>query len=186
MTRPTKMPRYRRYWVQGGTYFFTVNLLERQSSLLTDHIGLLRQSVAVTKQRLPFHIDAFLVLPDHLHAVWTLPDGDSDFATRWRLIKFGFSKALPATERLSAVRKARSERGVWQRRFWEHAIRDERDYAHHVDYVHLNPFKHGLVARVSDWPYSTFHRYVAQGRYPLDWCGDGEIMLRAGEEIGGE
>ncbi|QGX39774.1 REP-associated tyrosine transposase [Permianibacter aggregans] len=175
------MPRYRRYWLEGGTYFFTVNLLERQSSLLTEHIALLRQSVAITKQRMPFHIDAWVVLPDHIHAVWTLPEGDCDFSTRWRLIKFGFSRAQASTERRSNARSARAERGIWQRRFWEHAIRDEQDYANHVDYVHFNPLKHGLVARVADWPYSTFHRYVADGRYPPDWCGSREVSFPTGE-----
>ena len=104
----------------------------------------------------PFEIDAFVVLPDHLHAVWTLPPGDSDFSARWRLIKSGFAKTLPKQERLSAVRRARSERGIWQRRFWEHLIRDEVDYARHVEYCVVNPLKQRLVTRVSDWPYSSF------------------------------
>ncbi|WP_346425844.1 transposase, partial [Methylocaldum sp. 14B] len=115
----------------------------------------------------PFHIDAWVVLPDHLHGVWTLPPGDDDFTNRWRLIKQGFSKALPSTERRSKVRVARGERGIWQRRFWEHAIRDEEDYSAHVDYCHINPVKHGYVQCVSEWPYSTFHRYVERGVYPL-------------------
>ncbi|MGY6216910.1 REP-associated tyrosine transposase [Methylolobus aquaticus] len=101
-----------------------------------------------------------------------MPPDDADFSTRWRLIKNGFSRALPRTERLSDVRKAVGERGVWQRHYWEHLIRNEADYQPQVDYIHVNPLRHGLVKRVSDWPYSTFHDYVCQGIYPADWCGD--------------
>jgi len=167
------MPDYRRYRVPGGTYFFTVNLLERfPNDLLITHIDILRNVVRDVRKKRPFVIDAWVVLPDHLHCVWTLPPGDDDFTNRWRLIKQGFSKALPITERRSAVRKARGERGIWQRRFWEHVIRNDTDYAAHVDYCHINPFKHGYVLRVADWRYSTFHRYVDRGIYPLDWSGD--------------
>lgn len=163
---------YRRIWVPGGTYFFTVNLLHRhQNALLVEHIDLLRQSVASVKARYPFVIHAWVVLPDHLHCVIQLPQGEVDFAMRWRLIKQGFSKALPANEYRSAVRRHRGERGIWQRRYWEHLIRDEADLNAHIDYVHINPWKHGLVERVSDWPYSTFHRYSQRGLYPPDWCG---------------
>lgn len=111
------------------------------------------------------------VLPDHMHCVLTLPPDADDYPLRWWLIKLLFSKSLPPTERLSAVRKRRSERGIWQRRYWEHMIRDERDYARHIDYIHVNPLKHGYVKQVGDWPYSTFHRYVAGGLLPADWCG---------------
>ncbi len=164
--------RYRRNYVEGGTYFFTVNLLERDKTLLIDHIEELREAVRFVKRRQLFYIDAWVVLPDHLHAVWTLPEGDADYSSRWREIKKRFSKAIPKEERLSVVRKQKGERGVWQRRFWEHTIKDEEDYHHHVDYVHLNPFKHGLVSRVADWPFSSFHRAVANGIYPSDWCGE--------------
>ena len=140
--------------------------------MLVDHIDALRNAVALTRQRYPFDIDAFVVLPDHLHAVWTLPPGDADFSTRWRLIKARFAKALPKQERLSAVRKARNERGIWQRRYWEHTLRDERDFARHVDYIQFNPVKHGHVTRVQDWPYSSFHRMVRLGIYPPDWAGN--------------
>jgi putative transposase len=165
------MPDYRRNWVPGGTYFFTVALLERKRDLLVAEIGLLREAVRRVKRLYPFEIIAWVVLPDHLHCVLTLPPGDADYATRWRLIKLLFAKGLPKQERLSAVRKRRKERGVWHRRYWEHTIRDERDLANHVDYVHWNPMKHGLVLRVADWPYSTFHRFVQRGVYPLDWAG---------------
>ncbi len=165
----------------GGTYFFTVALLERKRDLLVTEIGLLREAVRRVKRLYPFKIVAWVVLPDHLHCVWTLPPGDADYATRWRLIKLLFAKGLPKQERLSAVRKRRKERGVWHRRYWEHTIRDERDLANHVDYVHWNPMKHGLVPRVADWPYSTFHRYVRSGLYPPDWAGVGEADLETGE-----
>jgi putative transposase len=176
------MPDYRRAWHPGGTYFFTVNLLQRQGNdLLTRHIALLRETVRTVRQRHPFLIHAWVVLPDHLHCVIELPPGDADFATRWRLIKIGFSKALPITERLSASRARRGERGIWQRRYWEHLIRDEADYRAHMDYVLINPVKHGLVKRVADWPYSTFHRLAAAGIYPRDWAGDGEAEKEYGE-----
>ncbi len=152
------MPNYRRVYVEGGYWFFTVNLGNRRSRLLTEHIGALREAVAKVRRRLPFEIDAWVVLPDHMHAVWSLPDGDTDFPTRWRLIKTFFSRALPAIEWRTDVHKARHERGIWQRRYWEHLIRDERDYALHIDYCWFNPVKHGLVANVEDWPYSSFHR----------------------------
>lgn len=117
------MSDYRRYRVPGGTYFFTVNLLERYANdLLTRHVDILREVVRETRHRRPFHIDAWVVLPEHLHCVWTLPPGDVDNANRWRIIKQQFSKALPVTERRSAVRIARGERGIWQRRFWDHVI----------------------------------------------------------------
>jgi putative transposase len=175
------MPNYRRAFVPGGCFFFTVNLLERRRTLLVDHIAALREAVATTRQNHPFTIDAFVVLPDHLHAVWTLPPGDSDFSTRWRLVKSRFARALPKQERLSAVRAARAERGIWQRRFWEHLIRDEGDYARHIEYCCINPVKHRLVARVRDWPHSSFHRDVRAGLFPADWAGDVEITGEFGE-----
>lgn len=175
------MPDYRRNWVPGGTYFFTVALLERKRDLLVTEIGLLRESLRRVQRLYPFKIVAWVVLPDHLHCVWTLPPDDADYATRWRLIKLLFAKGLPKQERLSAVRKRRKERGVWHRRYWEHTIRDERDLVNHVDYVHWNPVKHGLVLRVADWPYSTFHRYVRRGLYPADWTFDSAAVTKADE-----
>jgi putative transposase len=176
------VPDYRRHFVLGGCYFFSVNLLERRRTLLTDHIDLLRDSVRRVKRLYPFHIDAWVVLPDHMHLVLTLPSDTDDFSVRLRLIKLLFAKGLPRTERLSASRRKRHERCVWQRRFWEHAIRDERDYAHHVDYVHLNPLKHGYVSRVRDWPFSTFHRYVQNKLLPSDWAG--ALANNAGRDFG--
>ena len=142
--------------------------------MLTDHIDLLRDSVQRVRRLYPFHIDACVILPDHLHCVWTLPPDTDDFATRWRLIKLLFCKGLPRTERLSATRQKRAERGIWQRRYWEHTLSNEQDYVNHINYIHVNPLKHGYVKRVRDWEYSTFHRYVAAGILPMDWCG--EIM----------
>lgn len=172
------MPNYRRVLHPGGTYFFTVNLLQRHGNdLLTRHIDLLREIVISVQSRHPFHIHGWVVLPDHMHCVLEFPEKDSDFATRWRLIKMGFSKGLPKTERLSKVRVNRGERGIWQRRYWEHLIRDDADFQTHMDYVHFNPVKHGLVNQVAHWPYSTFHRLVKQGVYSPDWGGGKESAL---------
>jgi putative transposase len=138
------MPNYRRALIPGGTWFFTVNLLERHGNdLLVREIDLLRDTVRRVSSKYPFLIDAWVVLPGHLHCVMTLPSGNSDFSLRWRLIKSGFSRALPRTERRSAARQAAGELGVWQRQYWEHLIRDEVDFQRHVDYVHVNPRKHG-------------------------------------------
>jgi putative transposase len=176
------MPDYRRAWHSGGTYFFTVNLLQRQGNdLLTRHIELLRAVVKSVQQRHPFTIHGWVVLPEHLRCVIELPQDDANYATRWRLIKMEFSRALPRTERLSVVRTRRGERGIWQRRYWEHLIRDERDFRAHMDYVHINPVKHGLVKCVADWPYSTFHRMVAEGMYPVSWAGGSERELGYGD-----
>jgi putative transposase len=165
------MPDYRRNRVPGGTYFFTVNLLNRRTDLLVRHIDVLRQAIADTKKTMPFHIDAWVVLPEHMHCLWTLPAGDADYAGRMKLLKTLFSKNVPKTETISAVRAAKGERGIWQRRFWERTIRDDADYAAHMDYVHFNPVKHGWANNVLDWPHSTFHHCVAQGMYPTDWAG---------------
>ena len=168
------MSNYRRNFLPGGTFFFTVTLLDRKQDLLMAHIDVLRDSVRRVRHLYPFEIVACVVLPEHLHCIWTLPEGDGDFATRWRLIKLLFAKALPRNERISAARAARNERGVWARRYWEHTIRDERDMEHHVNYIHANPVKHGCVTQVRDWPYSTFHQYVRAGVLAADWAGNTE------------
>ena|SRR5215471_7843062 len=165
------MTNYRRNIVRGGTYFFTVNLADRRLRLLTENIDLLRAAFRETRSRHPFSIDAIVILPDHLHAIWTLPEGDSRFAVRWRLIKSTFSRGLPIIEGRSASRVAKGERGIWQRRYWEHTVRDEGDFSLHVNYIHFNPVKHGHVTRVQDWPFSSFHRMVQCGIYPADWAG---------------
>ena len=169
------MPTYRRTRVPGGTYFFTVNLADRRSDLLVRHVDLLRAAVAATRARRAFTIEAWVVLPDHLHAIWTLPHGDTDFSTRWLLIKRAFSRALLANEPRSASRLRQQERGIWQRRFWEHTIRDARDFAAHIDYVHFNPVRHGLTTDARDWPFSSFHRAIARGNYPPNWSGGPDL-----------
>jgi putative transposase len=166
------MTDYRRNFLAGGRFFFTVNLADRRLRLLTDHIEKLRTAFRDTRRHHPFATAAMVVLPDHLHTIWTLPEGDADFSTRWRLIKSAFSRNLTSDERISWSRATKGERGIWQRRYWEHTIRDDNDFARHVDYIHINPVKHRLVTRVRDWPYSSFHRMVKLGVYPEDWAGD--------------
>jgi putative transposase len=164
------MPNTRRNRIAGGCYVFTVNLLDRRSDFLVAEIDALRDAVRETRRAKPFHIDAFVVLPDHLHCMWTLPPGDADFPTRWRTIKALFSRrvAHPRYRRPSLVRKR--EAGVWQRRYWEHTIRDDADYAAHMNYIHFNPVKHGLAAHPAAWPFSSFLKCVAQGVYPDGWA----------------
>ena len=176
------MTRYRRAQVEGASYFFTVNCAERHGNqLLVNHIDLLRQVFRKVKKGHSFHIDAITVLPDHLHCIWTLPAGDSDYKTRWALIKSGFSRGIPPGEKCSRSRMKRGERGIWQRRYWEHMIRDDRDYQRHVDYIHWNPVKHGWVNRVRDWPHSSFHAYVRRGALPHDWACEPAEMTEMGE-----
>lgn len=165
--------RYRRAKIEGATYFFTVNLADRSSKLLVERVGDLREVVRDVHRNHPFKIVAWCVLPEHLHAVWELPKGDADYSMRWGLIKASFSRCVPKEERIRSSRLRKGERGIWQRRFWEHLIRDERDLERKVNYTHFNPVKHGYVERVQDWPWSSFHRYVRRGWLPLDWgCAD--------------
>jgi len=166
------MSQYRRARDQGSVFFFTVVLAERPSNLLVDQIDRLRQVYRTIQRHRPFETIAICVLPDHLHALWALPDGDADFSSRWNLIKGGFSRGLDPAQARSASKVAKREKGIWQRRYWEHAIRDDSDFERHVDYIHFNPVKHGHVARVSDWPHSSFHRYVERGLLAADWGGD--------------
>ena len=161
---------YRRNRIAGGPYFFTVTLRDRKSALLVKHIELLREAVRKTKLAKPFAIDAWVVLPEHMHAVWTLPPGDADYSARWRSIKGYFSHEL-AKSLENPQRNAKGEYGFWQRRFWEHTVCDANDFSRHVDYLHYNPVKHGHVQKVRDWPYSSFHRFVAKNIYPPDWGG---------------
>jgi putative transposase len=174
------MTNYRRHFVGGGSYFFTLNLADRGLRLLTDNIDALRGAFRYTRVRHPFAIDAIVVLPDHLHAIWTLPEREPDYALRWRLIKATFSRALRRGEKVSLSRSRKRERGVWQRRYWEHMIRDEDDFARHADYIHFNPVKHGHVRRVVDWPYSSFHHLVWSGRYPAEWAGASDDSHNSG------
>ena len=174
------MPDYRRNRIPGATYFFTVNLRDRRSDLLVRHIDVLRGAVREVRGQLPLQIDAWVVLPDHMHCLWTLPEGDSDFPERWRRMKAAFTRVLPDAER-SPVKLRKGERGIWQRGYWEHTIRDDADYAAHMDYIHFNPVKHGLVTKLGDWPYSSFRRCVAAGLYPPQWLGGSIEPVETGE-----
>ena len=141
------MVRYRRNFVPGGSYFFTVTLADRRSSALVDHVAALRAAFRAGRRERPFAIDAIAILPDHLHAILTLPPGDADFSGRWRRVKGHFSSHMIASN-AAVKRHPNGKFALWQRRFWEHTIRDEDDFARHVDYIHFNPVKHGLVSRV--------------------------------------
>jgi putative transposase len=162
--------RYRRNFVAGGTYFFTVTLEDRRSRDLIDHVAALRAAFRRTRRERPFAIDAIVVLPDHLHTIMTLPKGDADFSGRWRRIKSVFSRKVAKLRGMEPNRKG--EYAVWQRRFWEHTIRDDEDFSQHFDYIHFNPVRHHLTSRVRDWKYSSFHRYVRLEWMPRDWGGD--------------
>jgi putative transposase len=165
------MPQYRRAKINGSIFFFTVVLADRSSTLLVDEIDRLRKVYRLVRERRPFETIAICVLPDHIHAIWSLPEGDADFSTRWSLIKSGFSRGLEDEPR-SPSKIVKREKGIWQRRYWEHAIRDDADLERHVDYIHFNPVKHGHVTRVVDWTHSSFHRYVERGELVADWGGD--------------
>jgi len=167
------MVRYRRNLVPGGTYFFTVTLTDRRSTVLVDHVDVLREAFRIARRELPFAIDAIVVLPEHLHMMMTLPQADIDYSGRWRRIKSLFARSV--SRHMPLQRNSRGEFALWQRRFWEHTIRDDGDFERHADYIHFNPIKHGLVTRVSDWPYSSFHRYVELGILPNDWAGEVEV-----------
>ncbi len=161
---------YRRNRIAGGTYFFTVTLRDRRSALLVARIDDSRHAFRAVKRERPFRLDAMAVLPDHLHAIWTLPAGDDDYSGRWPAIKAQFTRAAAAAG-IKLARDAKGEYDLWQRRFWKHTIRNERDLQTHVDCIHFNPVKHGCVKRVRDWPHLTFHRYVHSGLYSIDWAG---------------
>ena len=171
---------YRRARIKGGTYFFTVVTHRRRRFLCqAENVELLRNALRHVMKRHPFKIDAFVLLPDHLHCIWTLPQEDHDFSTRWRLVKSYFSRHCESQYRgeVSASRKRKKERAIWQRRFWEHAIRDDEDYARHVGFIYYNPVKHGLVRAPRDWEYSSFHRYVRAGMYDEMWGARLEISF---------
>jgi putative transposase len=178
------MVQYRRNFIAGATYFFTVTIADRHSSILTDQIDAVRAAFRVTCHERPFAIDAIVILPDHLHVVMNLPIGDADFSGRWRRIKSYFTSAI-VDQGVPVLRDRRGEFLLWQRRFWEHTIRDERDFERHVDYIHYNPVKHGLVNRVRDWPLSSFHRFVRGGDLSEDWAGSHESTAKGfGERRG--
>jgi putative transposase len=171
------MPEYRRIKTAGGTYFFTL-VTHLRRPILTNEIvrQALREGIQRARQTLPFQIEAWVILPDHLHAVWTLPPEDNNYAARWAIIKRQVStlygKQFSEIGELSESKQKRKESGVWQRRYWEHQIRDDLDFQRHMDYLHWNPVKHGYVRQVADWPFSSFHRLVVAGIYSLDWGND--------------
>ncbi len=163
---------YRRAIAPGGTLFFTVVTDRRRPILASaEAVDALREAFRSVRRSRPFEIDAIVVMPDHLHCIWTLPPGDVDFSTRWRLVKTGFTKHCPDILRRApdTARLTRGEQAVWQHRYWEHQIRDDADFARHVDYIHYNPVKHGLARSPLEWPYSSFGRYVEAGVYAPDW-----------------
>lgn len=163
------MVQYRRSRIDGGTFFFTVNLHDRRSSMRVEHIDALRNIVGDLNAKLPFDIDAMVVLPGHWHAVWTLPHDDCAYSQRIRLIKAGFTKQLLRLG-VSSDKNSPGQYNLWQERFWEYTIRDDRDFETHVNYVHINPVKHEHVARAVDWPLSTIHRYMQRGILNADWA----------------
>jgi putative transposase len=165
------MSKYIRSQITGATYFFTLALAQRQSQLLTENIPLFRQAYQRANALHPFTTIAICVLPEHLHAIWKMPEDDGDYALRWRIIKSQFSRNFSANKLRSDSKIKHREKGIWQRRYWEHQIRDNVDLQRHVDYIHYNPIKHGYVTKVKDWPHSTFHKYVAQGIYTENWGG---------------
>jgi len=165
---------YRRWRQEGGCYFFTVVTFQRRPILTTDTSRhLLRQAIRKTRAERPFELTAIVLLPDHLHTIWRLPNGDADYSTRWRLIKSRYSRAMLDAgyqQPMPSNKRGRPhEKAIWQRRFWEHFLRDEVDLEQHIDYMHYNPVKHGLAQSPMTWPYSTFRDYVARGQYPEDW-----------------
>lgn len=181
------MPNYRRAR-EGRTYFFTVVTYERRPVLCDTRLrAALRESIAETRRARPFVIDAWVLLPDHLHCIWTLPREDADYSTRWGLIKAGVTRRLAPTVKdpahLSPSRQKHREAGLWQRRFWEHTVRDEKDFESHCDYIHWNPVRHGLVSTPGEWPFSTFRRFLKDGLYPNDW---GSAPPGFPDDIGGE
>ena len=171
---------YRRLFIPGGTYFFSLVTFQRRRILSSlDATELSRDAFRYTLDRHPFTIVANVILPDHIHFIWTLPPGDSDYSMRWRLIKSYFSRNshLKGDISQSTSRQKKGEADIWQRRFWEHLIRDEADLSLHVDYIHYNPVKHGLVSSPKAWKYSSFMKFVNDGIYPLDWGGNDSTKM---------
>jgi putative transposase len=170
------MPNYRRNYVPGGTYFFTV-VTHRRRPILTSSLArkCLREAIRTVREERPFELIAIILLPDHLHAVWTLPREDDDYSTRWSHLKAEFTRSYLSSGGTEADRSDsrvhQGERGIWQRRFWEHTCEDEADLKRLVDYIHWNPRKHNLVQRIKDYRWSSFHRFVRLGEYDEEWGG---------------
>ena len=158
---------YRHNRVPGQTFFFTVRLLDRRSTLLTDHISAFGEAIRQARTRKPFHVDAWVALPDHAHAIWTLPPGDDDCASRWRAVKIAFSKAMS-----KSARAAKADTTIWERHYMDYRIEDDAEYSRLIDYVHSNPLRHGHCRRLEDWPWSSLHRFVSAGLIaPWDAAG---------------
>ncbi|MBU1190862.1 MAG: transposase [Gammaproteobacteria bacterium] len=168
------MVNYRRNRLPGGTFFFTVTLADRSSSLLTEHIGSLRQAFLETRHKQPFSIDAIVILPEHLHTLWILPAEDADFMGRWRSIKARFSRLL-AGSGAALQQNVKGEYHLWQRRYWDHTIRDDQDRQHHADHIHYNPVNHGLVDKPTAWPYSSIHQHISRGLLTADWATSSDV-----------
>ena len=167
------MSSYRRLRWPGGTYFFTVACAERQWLFREPHhVAALCDALRSVRACDPFETLALVVMPDHLHCIWRLPQGDTNFSVRWEWVKKRTARALHCGTRAASV---------WQPRFWEHLIRDEADLARHVDYIHFNPVKHGWVLRARDWPYSSLHRFVREGKLAPDWGISAAIDGQFGE-----
>ncbi len=178
------MSYYRRNQQAGATYFFTLCLRDRKSRILVDYIDVLRLAYRKTQRKKPFITEAIVILPDHIHALWTMPTEDDDYPSRVRLFKSHFTRQLPVVMKQTdnKNRQTHKQTGIWQLRYWEHTIRDEYDFINHANYIHYNPIKHGYVKNVADWKYSTFHRYVKKGLYEKDWgSGIEEIVGEFGE-----
>ena len=176
------MPNYRRPKLPGGTFFFTVVTCRRRKILTNpDCRDTMRNVIEHVRKKRPFTIESLVLLPDHLHCIWKLPKNDDEVSIRWNLIKSGFSKLMKPVyhkyEWMTDSKTSKRETTIWQRRYWEHQIRDDRDFEKHMDYIHYNPVKHGLANRVKDWPYSTFHRFVKEGIYPETWGGESTVEL---------
>lgn len=179
------MSNYRRANTKGATYFFTVVIYRRQRFLYEENVKeALRNGIRDVQTTHPFTIDAWVLLPDNLHCIWTLPPNNANLGTRWAMIKrFVTKRCGPDLRRddwMNASKRKRNESTLWQRRFWEHRIRDDWDYELHMDYIHYNPVKHSFVKNVKDWPHSTFHRYVREGVYCDNWGGDGSVAIDEG------
>ncbi len=171
------MVNYRRSQTKGASYFFTVNLKNRKANHLINYIEPLRESFRNIKQQQPFKIEAIVILPDHLHTIWTLPANDANYPARWKAIKSKLTRLL-IKEGIKLNKNNKGEYDLWQRRYWEHQIRDNLDLQRHIDYIHYNPVKHGYVSEVKDWPHSSFHRYVENEFLDSDWAGvSGEVAL---------
>ena len=170
------MPKYIRSYKKGAFYFFTLISYNRRKIFCEeDFLVVFKNSIRLVQQQYPFEIIAWVQLPDHIHCIWQMPENDADYSMRWSQIKRLTTQACPhyhlTTDELNLSEVKRNERGIWQRRFLEHQIRNESDFIKHMDYIHYNPIKHGLVERVTDWEYSSFHRCVRQGFYSEDWGG---------------